>query len=111
MQREKLYNLHKTPYFIFAFFVFKVNKLLSDQSSTVRKRYFLVQDEFIFFSPDVFYFKKILQQMQCGKLDIPPLFYSRLRAHTHLSFRPWYVIAQRATLRAPMEISISIEQV
>ena len=38
MQREKLYNLHKTAYFIVALFVFKMDKTLSDQISTVRKR-------------------------------------------------------------------------
>ena len=37
MQREKLYNLHKIAYFIGAFFVFKVDKILSDQISTVQK--------------------------------------------------------------------------
>jgi hypothetical protein len=31
MQREKLYNLHKTAYFIVALFVFKMGKILSDQ--------------------------------------------------------------------------------
>jgi hypothetical protein len=33
MQREKLYNLHKTAYFIVAVSVFKMSKILSDQSS------------------------------------------------------------------------------
>jgi hypothetical protein len=37
MQREKLYNLHTTAYFIIALFAFKMDKILSDQSSTVRK--------------------------------------------------------------------------
>ena len=63
MQREKLYNLRKTAYFIVAFVVFKMNKILSNQFSIVRKRYFLVEDEFIFsyfifLSPDIFYLKK-----------------------------------------------------
>jgi hypothetical protein len=37
MQREKLYNLHKIAYFIDAAFVFKLDEILSDQISTVRK--------------------------------------------------------------------------
>ena len=41
MQREKLYNLHKTAYFIVALFVFKMHKILINQISTVRKQCFL----------------------------------------------------------------------
>jgi len=37
MQREKLYNFHKTAYFIVALIVFKMDKILSDQISMVRK--------------------------------------------------------------------------
>ena len=37
IQYEKLYNLHKTAYFIVALFVFKMDKILSDQISTARK--------------------------------------------------------------------------
>ncbi len=37
MQREKLYNLHKTAYFIVVYFVFKMHKILSDQILTVCK--------------------------------------------------------------------------
>ena len=37
MQREKLYNLHKSAYFIGAPFVFKMNRILSDQISTLQK--------------------------------------------------------------------------
>ena len=37
MQRGKLYNLHKIAYFIVALFVFKMDKILSDQISIVRK--------------------------------------------------------------------------
>ena len=45
MQREKLYNLGKTAYFIVAHFVFEADKILS-----VRKWHiFLVQAEFVFF--------------------------------------------------------------
>jgi hypothetical protein len=40
MQHKKLYNLHKIAYFIVALLVFKMNKILSDQFSSVRKRYF-----------------------------------------------------------------------
>ena len=74
MQREKLYNLHKAACFIVALFAFKIDKILSDQISTGRKRHFLVQDEFIFshvilLSPDIFYLKKnkIYQEMQRQK--------------------------------------------
>jgi hypothetical protein len=71
MQREKLYNLHKTAYFIVALFVFKMNKILSDQISTVRKRHFLVQDEFIFsyfifLSPDILHLKKTKCITRCS---------------------------------------------
>jgi len=49
MQRNKLYNLHKTTYFMVALFLFKWKKTLSDQISTVRKWYcFLLQDKFVF---------------------------------------------------------------
>ena len=37
MQREKLYNLHKTTYFIIAPFVFKVDIVLGDQSFITAK--------------------------------------------------------------------------
>ena len=37
MQREKLYNLHKTTYFIIAPFVFKVDNVLRDQSFITAK--------------------------------------------------------------------------
>jgi hypothetical protein len=37
MKREELYNLHKTALFILPLFVFKSNKILSDQFSTLRK--------------------------------------------------------------------------
>src|ERR1700733_9552633 len=74
MQREKLYNLDKTAYFIVAFFVFKMDKILSDQISTVRKwDVFLIQAEFIFsyfilLLPDMFLKKnKIHHKMQCEK--------------------------------------------
>ena len=63
MQRENLYNLQKTAYFIIALFVFKMNKILRDQFLTMWKRYFLVQDKFIFsywifLSSDIFYLRK-----------------------------------------------------
>ena len=38
MQREKLYNLFKTAYFIVALFVFKMDRTMSDQILTLRKR-------------------------------------------------------------------------
>lgn len=71
MKREKLYNLHKIGYFIVAFFVFKMNKILSNLFSIVRKRYFLVEDEFIFsyfifLSPDIFYLKKTKYITRCS---------------------------------------------
>jgi hypothetical protein len=37
MQREKLYNLHKTANFTAAVFAPKMDKILSNQISTVRK--------------------------------------------------------------------------
>jgi len=37
MQRETLYNLLRTAFFIVAVFAFKMVKILSDQISTVRK--------------------------------------------------------------------------
>ena len=46
MQREELYNLHRTAYLIVALFVFKMDKTLSDQILTVRK---LVAQHFAFF--------------------------------------------------------------
>ena len=63
MQREKLYNLYRTVYFIVALLAFIMSKILNDQFSTVRKRYCVVQDEFIFshfivLSPNIFYLKK-----------------------------------------------------
>jgi hypothetical protein len=33
MQREKLYNFHWTAYFLSALFIFKMDKILSDQIS------------------------------------------------------------------------------
>jgi hypothetical protein len=46
MQREKLYNLHKTTCFIVALSVFKMNKLLRDQISGIAK---IGRTEFFFF--------------------------------------------------------------
>jgi hypothetical protein len=40
MQREKLYNLHKTAFPTVTLFAFKIGKIWSDQILTVRKRYF-----------------------------------------------------------------------
>jgi hypothetical protein len=37
MQREKLYNLQRTVDFTVVIFVFKIDKILSDQISTLRK--------------------------------------------------------------------------
>jgi hypothetical protein len=37
MQRKKLYNLHKTSYFLVAFIVFKMNKVLRDQILDIAK--------------------------------------------------------------------------
>mgnify|MGYP007095248442 CR=1 FL=1 len=37
MQREKLYNFHKTTYFLIALFVFKMGKVLSDGTLAVVK--------------------------------------------------------------------------
>jgi hypothetical protein len=37
MQREKLYNLHKTTYFVVPPFVFKISKLLRDQILGIAK--------------------------------------------------------------------------
>jgi hypothetical protein len=46
MQREKLYNLHRTANFTVVIFVFKINKILSDQISTMEE---LVTQNFAFF--------------------------------------------------------------
>jgi hypothetical protein len=40
MQHEKLYNLHRTGNFMVTIFVFKSDKIVSDQISTLRKRCF-----------------------------------------------------------------------
>ena len=48
MQREKLYNLHTTALFIAVFFAFQSVKNVKGQILNVRKRYFLVQDKFVF---------------------------------------------------------------
>ena len=37
MQHEKLYNLHRTTNSTVAFFVFKIDKVLSEQLSTLRE--------------------------------------------------------------------------
>ncbi len=51
MQREKLYELHKTTYFFVAVFVFKTNQVLSDQISMLLKdNLFPREKEMIFFS-------------------------------------------------------------
>jgi hypothetical protein len=65
MQREKLYNLHRAASFTIVLFAFKIDKILSDQILTLRKRYFLVKDDFvfsyfIFLLPDIFYLKKYI---------------------------------------------------
>ncbi len=50
VQHEKLYNLHWIANFTVIIFLFKIEKILSDQISTLRKRYFfLVNNEFFFF--------------------------------------------------------------
>ena len=40
MQREKLYNLHKTAYIIAALFVFQIDNIFTEQISTVQKYIF-----------------------------------------------------------------------
>jgi hypothetical protein len=40
MQREKLYNLHKTATFTVALFVLKIDKILNDQISMLQKSRF-----------------------------------------------------------------------
>jgi hypothetical protein len=37
MQREKLYKLHRTANFTIVIFLFKIDKILSDQISALRK--------------------------------------------------------------------------
>ena len=73
MQREKLYNLYTTAFFIGVLFVFKMDKTFSDQILTVRKKKFLTYDEFIvscfiFQSPNMFFQNQIYQSMQHEKL-------------------------------------------
>ena len=61
MQREKLYNLHKTACFITAGFVFKMDKILSENYSLMKKYFFsdtrwIRFTYFIFVLPDMFIF-------------------------------------------------------
>ncbi len=49
MQREKLYNLHRTGNFMVTIFVFKSDKIVSNQISTLRKRCFLNKRPIRFF--------------------------------------------------------------
>jgi hypothetical protein len=74
MQREKFYNLRKTAYFIVALFVLITSKILSDQFSTLQKRYFFGTRWIHFFSFHLFitwYFlfkkNKMHQKMQREK--------------------------------------------
>jgi hypothetical protein len=46
MQREMLYNLQRTAYFIVAFFVFKMDKILSVEISTL---WTVITQNFTFF--------------------------------------------------------------
>jgi hypothetical protein len=48
MQCENLYDLHRTANLIVVVLVFKIDKILSVQISTLRKRSFLAQDEVVF---------------------------------------------------------------
>ncbi len=71
MQREKHYNLHKITYSIVAIFVFRMNKILRDEFSIVRERYFSVQDGFIFsyfifMSLDIFYLERTKYITRCS---------------------------------------------
>ena len=59
MQREKLYPLHTTAFFIVALSVFKMDKAFSNQNLTVPKRYIFGTYQipfyfFIFSSPNMF---------------------------------------------------------
>ena len=63
MPREKLYNVHKTTYFIAALFVFKTDKILSVKFRLCKNTTFLIQYEFVYsyfiYLPlDIFYLKK-----------------------------------------------------
>ncbi len=72
MQREKLYNLLRTAFFIVAIFAFKMVKILSDQISTVRKRYLFWHkmnqffSYFIFLSPDILHLKTTKYTIRCS---------------------------------------------
>ena len=75
MQHVKLYYFHKTAYFLVGFFVFKIDKTLSDQISTVQKRFFLnnMNSFVVIWSPHqpICFIKeknKIYQKMQREKL-------------------------------------------
>jgi hypothetical protein len=49
IQREKLYNLHRTDHFTIVVFAFKIDKTLRNKMTTLQKRYlFLLNDKFIF---------------------------------------------------------------
>jgi hypothetical protein len=57
MQREKLYNLHGTATFTVVIFVFKINKILSDQISTPGKGYFFAKRRIRFFLISSFFYR------------------------------------------------------
>jgi hypothetical protein len=61
MQREKLYNLHRTAIFTGTFFVFKTNKVLRDRISTLRE---MVAQNLIFFEN-----KKYRIKINCSFLN------------------------------------------
>ena len=61
MQREKLYNLHKTATFTVALFVLKIDKIFNGQISMLQKKSFFGMRRTRFFShlsPGMLYFKK-----------------------------------------------------
>ena len=69
MQRVQLYNLHKATCFIVACFAFKMDKLLSDQISTLRRNN--TNEEFLF---SCFTFLSPVQIVALFTLHLSPYF-------------------------------------
>jgi hypothetical protein len=80
MQREKLYNLHRTAYFLVALLVFKMDKNLKGQILPVRKWdvFEFGFSYFIFLLLDVFYLKKIKYTKRCS-VKSPTIYEEQIR--------------------------------
>jgi len=69
MRNEKLYNLHKTAFFIVASFAFKMDNILSDRISTLQKDN--MNEKFIF---SYFIFLSTIQIVELFRLHLSPYF-------------------------------------